>query len=229
MSLQSPRPIWLDCDPGHDDAIALLLALFASNQSSTAPAFDLLGVSTVHGNASGSGTYLNAVRLLSAYKIPPTTCKVWRGADVPLLRQAKADVGIHGESGLDGVECLPDVADDLVQSHLSNEQGKPGTTLQSSSGLLPPADPLTLVQHQIDLLQSRRNRQLPPIALIATGPLTNVALLIKMCPGQGLELLTSTIEKIVIMGGSAGVPGNRTPLAGSWKRSRYHKERMTPC
>ena len=52
-----PTPIILDCDPGHDDAIALLLAL-------ASPEVEVLGVTTVHGNQTLEKTTANALRVL---------------------------------------------------------------------------------------------------------------------------------------------------------------------
>ena len=53
----TPTPILIDCDPGHDDAIALLLALGS-------PEVELLGVTTVHGNQTLEKTTTNALKLL---------------------------------------------------------------------------------------------------------------------------------------------------------------------
>ena len=53
-----PRPVWLDCDPGHDDALALVLAAHH-------PALKLVGVSTVHGNQTAEKTTNNALRILA--------------------------------------------------------------------------------------------------------------------------------------------------------------------
>ena len=52
-----PTPVIIDCDPGHDDAIALLLAL-------ASPEIALLGVTTVHGNQTLAKTTANAIRVL---------------------------------------------------------------------------------------------------------------------------------------------------------------------
>jgi hypothetical protein len=53
------KNVWLDCDPGHDDAFAIILAGWSGS-------IKLLGVSTVHGNQSAHKTYVNAVRVLHA-------------------------------------------------------------------------------------------------------------------------------------------------------------------
>src|SRR5207244_2337412 len=55
----TPTPVILDCDPGHDDAIALLLAL-------ASPDLELLGVTTTHGNQTLAKTTANAIRVLEA-------------------------------------------------------------------------------------------------------------------------------------------------------------------
>jgi inosine-uridine nucleoside N-ribohydrolase len=202
----SIKAVWLDCDPGHDDAIAILLAFYGGKEDETR-SLDVLGISTTHGNATGFDTYTNAIKLLSAYGIKPEQCKVWRGSDEPILRKGKVDKGIHGNDGLGGVECLPEMQDEKVQEHIqSTSKGD----LEENG--IPFANPLGLVQYQISILEERRRKGLSPISLIATGPLTNIALLIKLCPGNG-SLLTETIEEIVIMGGSAGMSGNRSPLA----------------
>ena len=71
-------PIFLDCDPGHDDAIALLLAL-------ASPEVELLGVTTVHGNQTLDKTTENALRVLEL--VGRSDVPVARGADRPLLRE----------------------------------------------------------------------------------------------------------------------------------------------
>ncbi len=88
-----PVPILLDCDPGHDDAIALLLAL-------ASPELELLGVTTTHGNQPLDKTTDNALRVLAfagREDVP-----VARGAHRPLARDLHVAAHVHGESGLDG-------------------------------------------------------------------------------------------------------------------------------
>ena len=93
-----PRRIILDCDPGHDDAIALLLAL-------ASPELELLGVTTVAGNQTLPKTTANAIRTLEL--VGRADVPVAAGADRPLVRDARVAVEVHGESGLDGPDLPP--------------------------------------------------------------------------------------------------------------------------
>ena len=91
-------PILIDCDPGHDDAIALLLAL-------ASPEVDLLGVTTVSGNQTLDKTTANALRVLEF--VGRADVPVAAGADRPLLRERFVATYVHGESGLDGPDLPP--------------------------------------------------------------------------------------------------------------------------
>jgi inosine-uridine nucleoside N-ribohydrolase len=91
-------PIILDCDPGHDDAIALLLAL-------ASPEVRLLGVTTVAGNQTLEKTTANAIRVLDHIDRPEIP--VAPGADRPLVRERHVAREVHGESGLDGPDLPP--------------------------------------------------------------------------------------------------------------------------
>jgi pyrimidine-specific ribonucleoside hydrolase len=94
------RPVILDCDPGHDDAISLILALSSSE-------LDVLAVTTSAGNQTPDKTLNNALRvltLLGRHDIP-----VAGGAPKPLARELIIADNVHGESGLDGPK-LPDPA-----------------------------------------------------------------------------------------------------------------------
>jgi inosine-uridine nucleoside N-ribohydrolase len=93
-------PIILDCDPGHDDAIALLLAL-------ASPEVDLLGVTTVHGNQTLQKTTANALRVLDL--VGRADVPVAPGADRPLVRELVVASHVHGDSGLDGPALPPPV------------------------------------------------------------------------------------------------------------------------
>jgi pyrimidine-specific ribonucleoside hydrolase len=82
----------IDCDPGHDDAIALLLAV-------ASPELDLRAVTTVAGNTTLDKTTANAIRVLD---LIGRSTPVAAGADRPLVRELVVAEHVHGVSGLDG-------------------------------------------------------------------------------------------------------------------------------
>jgi len=88
----APRRVLLDCDPGHDDAIAMLLA-------HGSPAVDLVAVTTVAGNQTLEKVTRNALAVaeLAGIDVP-----VAAGCDRPLVRPRIVAPDIHGESGMDG-------------------------------------------------------------------------------------------------------------------------------
>ena len=90
-----PKPVILDVDPGHDDAVAIMMACGS-------PGLDLLAVTTVAGNATLPKTTRNALRVLSL--IGRTDVPVAAGAAGPLQRTLRTAEDIHGESGMDGPE-----------------------------------------------------------------------------------------------------------------------------
>jgi inosine-uridine nucleoside N-ribohydrolase len=103
----TPTPIILDCDPGHDDAIAILLAL-------ASPELELVGVTTVSGNQTLDKTTNNALRVLELAgrgDIP-----VYAGAEAPFIRERDVAAHVHGESGLDGPD-LPQPAGSAQPEH----------------------------------------------------------------------------------------------------------------
>lgn len=87
----------LDCDPGHDDAIALIMAVAAPN-------INLLGVTTSAGNQMPAKTLNNAMRILTLLE---KSIPVASGSQKPLLRKLKTNVAMHGITGLDGAD-LPE-------------------------------------------------------------------------------------------------------------------------
>ena len=160
-------PIILDCDPGHDDALAIALAV-------ARPELHLLAITTVAGNAPLDRTTRNALRVLTL--LGRTDIPVAAGAEQPLMRELLAQVQFHGDSGLDGAD-LPEPAVGPV----------PIGALELASALLREAG--------------------EPVTLVATGPLTNVALLLRAAPS-----LRHRIAAISLMGGSLG-EGNTTAAA----------------
>lgn len=157
----------IDCDPGHDDAIALLLALASEEVR-------LLGVTTVAGNQTLEKTTDNAIRILDY--AGHSDIPVAAGAAQPLVRELHIAADLHGESGIDGADL-------------------PG----------PNRDPEPA--HAIDWIAATLSSSPTPVTLVATGPLTNVALFLARYPE-----LKEQLERIVFMGGAIG-EGNVTPAA----------------
>jgi inosine-uridine nucleoside N-ribohydrolase len=91
-------PVLIDCDPGQDDALALLLAL-------ASPELDVVGVSAVAGNQTLDKTTTNALRVLEL--AGRTDIPVAAGADGPLTVELVVAADAHGETGLDGVDLPP--------------------------------------------------------------------------------------------------------------------------
>jgi pyrimidine-specific ribonucleoside hydrolase len=93
-------PVILDCDPGHDDALAITLAL-------ARPELDVLGITTIGGNSTLANTTRNALRVLAL--LGRMDVPVAAGPDQPLVRPLETAPQVHGVSGLDGAD-LPEPA-----------------------------------------------------------------------------------------------------------------------
>lgn len=104
------RRVILDCDPGHDDAIAILLA-------AASPAIELEGITVVAGNQTLEKTALNARRVCTVAGI--RNIPIVPGADRPLLREPVVAAEIHGASGLDG-PAWPVPTVELDQRHAAD-------------------------------------------------------------------------------------------------------------
>lgn len=161
------RPIILDCDPGHDDALAIALAC-------ASPGLEVLGITTVAGNAPLELTTHNARRVLAL--LGREDIPVAAGADRPLVREPWVPSHVHGASGLDGAD-LPE----------------PTVPLRAEAA----------IELQVELLR----RSPVPVTLVPTGPLTNIAVLLRAFP-----TIRDRIAAISLMGGALGV-GNTTASA----------------
>lgn len=104
------RKIIMDCDPGHDDAIAIILA-------AVQPKLEILGITTVSGNAEIEKTTNNALKICDLVSL--TDVVVSKGASEPLIRLRETAPGIHGDSGLDGPE-LPEPSRSWSEEHGSD-------------------------------------------------------------------------------------------------------------
>ena len=110
-----PTPVVLDCDPGHDDAIAILLA-------AGSPEIDLRAITTVAANQTLDKVTSNAQRVCSAAGI---SVPIARGSAQPLVRPLYVAEDIHGESGMDGpafgaltVGVVREHAIDVMHAHM---------------------------------------------------------------------------------------------------------------
>ncbi|HEX4402118.1 MAG TPA: nucleoside hydrolase [Galbitalea sp.] len=159
--------ILLDCDPGLDDALALLLAHGDPN-------IDLVAVTTVGGNVSVEKTTRNALELreyLGFRDVP-----VAAGAGVPLKGEIRNAEFVHGAGGLGNVQ-------------------------------LPAAQLAASESHAVDLIIESLQATPDEIHLVATGPLTNIALALAREPQ-----IVDWAASFTIMGGSY-TRGNSTPAA----------------
>jgi len=103
----SRQKLILDCDPGHDDAVAIMLA-------AGSPELDLLGVTTVAGNQTLENTSRNACRVLQW--LGRENIPVYAGCGQPMVRQQITAGDIHGVTGLDG-PVFPPLRKTLEKEH----------------------------------------------------------------------------------------------------------------
>ena len=161
------KKIILDCDPGVDDALAIVLAL---NSGKIA----LEGITTVNGNVGVEQTFRNAHRILDYFEID---IPVARGASRPLKVAPVHAESFHGHDGLGDSRLLP-----------------------------PGAKPRPKQQNAIDFLIQSVASGLRTI--VATGPLTNIALAF-----QKDAKVMEQLEELVIMGGAIHEHGNVDTLS----------------
>ena len=124
-------PIIIDCDPGHDDAIALILACAREE-------LDVKAVTVSAGNQTLEKTLNNAKRVLSFIgKRPPVAA----GAERPMFRALETAPAVHGESGLDG-PVIPEA--DFQEERIPAVELLRKTILESPEPItLVPTGPLT--------------------------------------------------------------------------------------
>lgn len=98
--------IILDCDPGHDDAVAIMMA-------GKSPKIELLGVTVVAGNQTLEKTQINALNVVQCLGLD---VPVYAGCGQPMIRQKMTAGDIHGETGLDGPVFEP-LTKELEKEH----------------------------------------------------------------------------------------------------------------
>ena len=158
--------IILDTDPGHDDAIALLLAL-------ASPELEILGITTVSGNQTLEKTTANALKILEF--VERTDVPVHAGAPRPLVREQWAAAYVHGESGLDG----PDLQDPKTEPRKGHAIDFIAAQVEEHDGVvLVPVGPLTnigLLLAKYPEIESRIARVVLMGGAIAEGNVTPAA------------------------------------------------------
>lgn len=161
------KNILIDCDPGHDDALAILTALANPEKLS------ILGITTIGGNQTLEKVTTNAKNILQFVN---ATIPLATGQRGPLTKQLNTAPEAHGESGMDG------------------------PYFNGASYPIASDNAITFMYEKIITSDT-------PVTLVALGPLTNIALLLKVFPE-----VTEKIECISFMGGGVD-HGNTTSLA----------------
>jgi purine nucleosidase len=166
----APVPLIIDCDPGVDDAIALLLAFAARDR------LDVLAVTTVGGNVPAALTERNAriVREIAGREDVP----VHRGAAAPLIRPPVAASHFHGDSGLGRLPIFEPAAS-AAEAHAA-----------------------------VALVELLMRRPSGTVSVAAMGPLTNLALALRLEPA-----IAGRLAQVVLMGGARREGGNITASA----------------
>lgn len=165
----APQPIIIDCDPGQDDALAILLALGSPDE------LNVLAITAVAGNVPLRLTEKNARKMVALGR--RTDIPVYAGCDRPIVREPVTAEFVHGKTGLDGADLPePDVA--LAEGHAVHA-----------------------------IIQILRTEPSGTITLCPVGPLTNIAMAMRLAPD-----IIKRIKSIVLMGGAIGI-GNITPAA----------------
>lgn len=161
--------IIIDCDPGQDDALAILLALGSPEE------LDVLAITAVAGNVPLKLTENNARKMVALGG--RTDIPVHAGCDRPIVRDPVTAEMVHGKTGLDGAD-LPESNMPLAEEHGVHA-----------------------------LIRILRDEPSGTVTLCPVGPLTNVAMAMRLAPD-----IVPRIKAIVLMGGAIGI-GNITPAA----------------
>jgi len=161
-------PLYIDTDPGVDDALAILMAF-------DSPAHEVVGLGIAAGNVGLEHTVRNALKLCEVAN--RNDVPVFAGCPAPLLHPAPDAANVHGQDGFGDVGYVP-----------------------AARG----AD----VEHAALALLRLSHEYAGKLLLVALGPLTNVALALKLDPS-----LPERVDRLVVMGGAVTGHGNITPVA----------------
>lgn len=179
MDSYSRSRVIIDTDPGIDDALAILLALLS-------PELEVVGITTVCGNVPVGQATKNLFRVLNLLETPPKLL-VGQGAARPLEYQLITATQFHGQDGLGELDRFRDG----------------DTTCRYPQ----PRLPASLLTAQ-EVWNECARRYPGELGLITLGPLTNLALALKVSPD-----LVRRFTRVICMGGAIAVPGNVSPGA----------------
>ena len=161
-------PIWIDCDTGTDDTVAIMLA-------HALPELQIVGLSAVAGNSLLCNTFPNTRRVVH---LLGADYPVYPGAERPLVREPHVAGAFHGENGLGNVQLpLPDTAPEQTPAW--------------------------------DALYAAAKRMPGELRLVATGPLTNVAISSQSAGRSSACIVTSSPHM------TSGTPDLNTICAAS--------------
>jgi len=162
------KKVWIDTDPGIDDALAIAMLL-------ESPEIDIVGISSIFGNATIEHTTRNAALFVESAGL--TRIPFAKGAALPLNIPLDTSPFVHGVNGLGDMPLTE-----------------------------PDLKPVSISAAEAIVAAIRKNPG--EITLFPIGPLTNIALALRLDPS-----ITALVKEVVIMGGAVHVPGNITPVA----------------
>lgn len=171
--MNAAKKVIIDCDPGIDDALALMLAV-------SSPELEIMGITVVCGNVPAHMGAENALKVLKM--MGRTDIPVFIGEQSPLVRTYVDAMDTHGDDGL-GESHYPQV-----------------TEIRPSEGAVQ-----FLARTLRDAAEAPDEKK---ISIIALGPMTNIASLIRQYPDS-----LAGLDELVSMGGSYKSHGNCSPIA----------------
>jgi purine nucleosidase len=198
----------IDCDVGVDDAFALILAFHS-------PELEVKAVTGVNGNVPLNQVFENIQKVLSLIQ-PEDKPLIAQGADRPLKGKPVYAHSVHGKDGLGGAkidrreecwETFPGRADELIVK-MAHQYPNELTRSTAPSPVAEDGVGKRRSGSTLSLQPEPSSRGVEGLTLIATGPLTNLALALQKDP-EGMRKL----KEVVIMGGAVRTKGNITPYA----------------
>ena len=192
------KKVIIDCDPGIDDSLAIMLALSMEE-------IEVIGITIVAGNSPADMGYENALKVLQfmgRLDIP-----VFKGAARPLERELVNALDTHGADGL-GESFLPPVAEGTYRKQTDSAVSFMKQVLRNVSASNTSASNASASSASASSASASSASASDPVSIIALGPLTNVAALAMEDPEA-----FAAIDTIVSMGGSCKSHGNCSPVA----------------